>query len=433
VPEERHDVIGVGAGPANISLAVALDETRPGVDSIFLERSESFAWHGDLLLPGAVIMDTFLEDGVLLRNPRSRFTFLNYLHQHGWLHDFNNLREVYPTRQQYSDYLRWVCSELGDVVRFGEVVHALEPIFDGRVVAGIRVVCESVRSGKRWASITRNVVVATGGVPELPSGIAARADGRVFHASRYLSSIERVCPDRDRAYRLAVVGSGQTGAEVFMNLASTYPRARVTATLRKFGYRLQDDSPFAWDLYYSKVVDHFFGQPPDRRADAIDQHLGTNYGAVSWRVLKRMYDLLWEDRVSGTRRLEVRPNLELRAVSALGPTVVATFVSPKEGPIELEYDAVVLATGYQRTPPPLIEGIARYLEHDSHGRLMADRNYRVNSQPEFSANVYLQGFCEHTHGVGDANLPIIPTRSAELAATLIRDVHGFEREPSSHR
>lgn len=422
--EERRDVVGVGVGPANISLAIALDESRPTVHSVFLERSESFAWHGDLLLPGAVIMDTFLEDGVLLRNPRSRFTLLNYLHLHGWLHDFNNLREVYPTRQQYSDYLSWVCRELGDAVRFGENVLALEPVFEGDAVGHLRVISESSRTGVRSAALAKNVVIATGGEPQVPAGVTLRPDGRVFHASQYLSSIRRVCPDRDQAYRIAVVGSGQTGAEVFLHLASSYPRARVTATLRKFGYRLQDDSPFAWDLYYSKVVDHFFGQPPERRSHAIDEHLGTNYGAVSWRVLKRMYDLLWEDRVSGTQRLEVRPNLELRAVSGDGPTVVASFTSSKDGHFEAEYDALVLATGYRRHSPKLLEGLERYLEHDAEGRLMADRTYRVKSQVNFSAGVYLQGFCEHTHGVGDANLPIIPTRSAELAATLVRNVHG---------
>ncbi|HEY3593601.1 MAG TPA: hypothetical protein VGL13_06995, partial [Polyangiaceae bacterium] len=87
---------------------------------------------------------------------------------------------------------------------------------------------------------------------------------------------------------------------------------------------------------------------------------------------------------------------------------------------------LVLATGYERRPPSVLEGLTRYLDHDDQGRLMADRQYRVQSAPNFSAGVYLQGFCEHSHGVGDANLPIIPTRSAELAVTLVRNVHGVE-------
>lgn len=424
--EERYDVVGIGVGPANISLAVALDEARPQVRSVFLERAARFAWHGDLLIPGAVVMDTFLEDGVLLRNPRSRFTFLNYLHTHGWLHDFNNLRQVYPSRQQYSDYLAWVCRELGDVVRFGDKVVALEPVFEGEIVAAVRVVAESTANGSRRTAVTKNVVVATGGVPHVPPGMALRPDGRAFHASQYLSGIRRACPDRDHPYRIVVVGSGQTGAEVFTHLVSTYPKARISGTLRKFGYQLQDDSPFAWDLYYSKVVDYFFSQPPERRSHAIDEHLGTNYGAVSWRVLERMYDLLWEDRISGTRRLDVLPNLELREVRDGGQSVTATFTTAKDGPIEIQCDALVLATGYERRPPALLEGLKRHLEHDAQGRLMADRQYRVQTGPNFAAGVYLQGFCEHTHGVGDANLPIIPTRSAELAATLMHRVHGVE-------
>jgi L-ornithine N5-oxygenase len=422
--EERYDVLGIGVGPANISLAVALDEAKPAVRSVFLERATSFAWHGDLLLPGAVIMDTFLEDGVLLRNPRSRFTFLNYLHAHGWLHDFNNLRQVYPSRQQYSDYLAWVCRELGDVVRFGEKVVTLEPVFEGDAVVAVRVVTEA-GSDKRMR-VAKNVIVATGGVPHVPEGIALRPDGRAFHASQYLSGIRRACPDRDHPYRIVVVGSGQTGAEVFAHIVTNYPKARVTATLRKFGYQLQDDSPFAWDLYYSKVVDYFFGQPPERRSRAIEEHLGTNYGAVSWRVLERMYDLLWEDRVSGARRLDVIPNLELRGIKDDGASVAATFTSVKDGPWEIQCDALVLATGYERRPPAMLEGLKRYLDHDAQGRLMADRQYRVQSTANFTAGVYLQGFCEHSHGVGDANLPIIPTRSGELAATLVRNVHGVD-------
>jgi L-ornithine N5-oxygenase len=226
-----------------------------------------------------------------------------------------------------------------------------------------------------------------------------------------------------------VVGSGQTGAEVFLNCASSYPRARVTATLRNFGYRLQDDSPFAWDLYYSKVVDHFFNLPIERRAREMDENLGTNYGVVSWRVLKRIYDLLWEDRVSGASRLEVRPNFELAGVTERGTTVDAAFrsLSEAEGALTvLPCDALIVATGYRRSTPAVLEGVLSHLEKDAEGRLIADREYRVKTDERFEANIYLQGFCEHTHGVGDANLPIMPTRSREIAATLLRHTHGVE-------
>jgi L-ornithine N5-monooxygenase len=53
----------------------------------------------------------------------------------------------------------------------------------------------------------------------------------------------------------------------------------------------------------------------------------------------------------------------------------------------------------------------------------------VRTSENFTASIYLQGFCEHSHGVGDANLPIIPTRSGELAAALVRSIHGVEVDP----
>ncbi|HTQ78484.1 MAG TPA: SidA/IucD/PvdA family monooxygenase, partial [Thermoanaerobaculia bacterium] len=69
------DVVGVGFGPANLALAVCLEEppTRSGqaLQSLFLERKPAYAWHPDMLLEGAEIQVPFFKDLVTLRNPRS--------------------------------------------------------------------------------------------------------------------------------------------------------------------------------------------------------------------------------------------------------------------------------------------------------------------------------------------------------------------------
>ena len=91
-----YDAIGVGFGPSNLALAIALDEaTRRRGRSFttrFIEKQARFAWHGGMLLPGSDMQISFLKDLVLLRDPTSRFTFLNYLHARGRLEDRKSTR-----------------------------------------------------------------------------------------------------------------------------------------------------------------------------------------------------------------------------------------------------------------------------------------------------------------------------------------------------
>ena len=56
------------------------------------------AWQRGMLLPWAQSQVSFLKDLVTLRNPRSRFSFVNYLHAMGRLDDFVNLGSFTPYR-----------------------------------------------------------------------------------------------------------------------------------------------------------------------------------------------------------------------------------------------------------------------------------------------------------------------------------------------
>lgn len=55
-PVPTYDVMGVGFGPSNISLAIAMDELAasggPRWSRCFVEKQKQFAWHGHMLLPG---------------------------------------------------------------------------------------------------------------------------------------------------------------------------------------------------------------------------------------------------------------------------------------------------------------------------------------------------------------------------------------------
>ncbi len=75
---EPLDLIGVGLGPFNLSLA-ALAAESGAVNYTFLDRNASFRWHPGMLLPSAYMQTYVLQDLVTAVSPRSQFSFINYL------------------------------------------------------------------------------------------------------------------------------------------------------------------------------------------------------------------------------------------------------------------------------------------------------------------------------------------------------------------
>ena len=108
------ELLAIGGGPANLALAVALEELAPDLaaNSLVIEKSAQISWQQGLLFPDAESQVSFLKDLVTQRNPRSKFTFVNYLHSAGRLTDFINMGSFWPYRQEVSEYHRWVADQL---------------------------------------------------------------------------------------------------------------------------------------------------------------------------------------------------------------------------------------------------------------------------------------------------------------------------------
>src|SRR5438874_1798624 len=62
---QHVDCVGVGVGPANLSLA-SLIATRAGVSGQFLERRPNFSWHDGQQLADAALQVSMLKDLVSL-------------------------------------------------------------------------------------------------------------------------------------------------------------------------------------------------------------------------------------------------------------------------------------------------------------------------------------------------------------------------------
>jgi len=435
VSEPIYDLIGVGFGPANLSLAIALEEEaeRPGgqdVSRLFLEARMDPCWHPGLLIEDSRIQITVLKDLVTLRNPRSRFTFLSYLKEKDRLFEFLNLRDLFPSRVEFNDYLCWAGEQLADRVRYGRRVTAIEPVEDeaGRVRV-VRVRSRNEADGSEEVRLARNVVVATGPRRWLPDGIelpGGELEDRVFHAYDFMQRMDRGFPDRNGRHRLVVVGGGQTGAELFWTLMKRYPNADVTATVRGFGYKPVDESDFINQVFFPEMIDFFYNLPDDKRKKVFDSFRDVNYAVVDHPLIQKIYRFLYDERVAGKDRARLLPYMHLESIGTEGDEVRLRFRHVlEERPVEIACDGLIVASGFRwNREHPLIQGLADRFERDASGSYRILRDYRVAGRPGFEAGVYLQGYCEESHGISETVLSLLPMRAQDIVESLAERLDG---------
>lgn len=248
-PASVHDLLCIGFGPASLAVAVALHDSleagtlKESPRVLFLEKQAQFHWHAGMLLPGAKMQISFLKDLASLRDPRSRFTFLNYIHEEGRLIDFINLSTFLPARTEYEDYLRWCASHFGDVVRYQTEVISVRPVTssDGPSKT-FEVTSRNTKTGQLSTHLARNVLVAIGGQPSIAKCLPAGSP-RVVHSSQYAHTIPKLLTDNTAPYRVAVVGAGQSAAEIFNNIQTLYPNSKTSLIMRSEFLKPSDDSP----------------------------------------------------------------------------------------------------------------------------------------------------------------------------------------------
>lgn len=431
-PTAPHDLIGIGFGPSNLALAIALQERaeqggRP-FDALFLERQPDYSWHGNTLVAQSELQISFLKDLVTLRNPSSRFSFVNYLKAHGRLVDFINLGTFYPCRMEYNDYLRWVAQQFAEQSRYGEQVLRVEPIVDGDGrVQRLNVV--SQHQGREVQRQTRSVIVSTGGTPKIPQAFASfKDDPRVFHHARYLSAMATQPCSRGEPMRIAVVGAGQSAAEAFIDLNDSYPNVQVDMILRAAVLKPADDSPFVNEIFGPDYTDLVFNQPETERERLIREYHNTNYSVVDLDLIERIYAMLYRQKVSGVERHAFLCRRMIESATDVDGRVQLQLRDLATGSTEARrYDAVILATGYERrSHRELLAPLKDYL-YD----FRVDRDYQLIARPELETPVFIQGFSQHSHGLSDTLLSVLPARSGEIAAALEQRLEGVDQARSN--
>lgn len=410
-----HDVIGIGFGPSNIALAIALEESRiagKNLDALFIEKQPDFVWHQHMLLDNAGMQISFLKDLATLRNPTSRFTFVNYLHEKNRLQDFINLKTFFPSRHEFNDYFSWAAGHFRHQCRYGEeVVNILPEKRSGKVTL-LRVVTRDM-AGKTHEHLTRQLVLGIGGSANIPEPFLALGnDSRVFHSGRYLRDIAK----HSDARRIALIGAGQSAAEIFMDLHGRHNQPQIDLIMRARAIKPSDDSPFVNQIFDVNFVDEIFGRDQKERADLLLEFRNTNYACPDMELIESIFQVFYHQKVTATERHRMLRRHQVSLARAHGDGICLELKDLNSGRTSLQhYDAVVLATGYKRElHKPLLAELTPYLDG-----FRVDRNYRLATSDDFAPAIFLQGACESTHGLSDTLLSVTAVRTGEIGDALL--------------
>ncbi|KAF2449192.1 hypothetical protein P171DRAFT_427443 [Karstenula rhodostoma CBS 690.94] len=221
-----YDLLCIGFGPAQLATAIANHESRKPANVLFVERKPTFSWHSPQLTRTRM-ESPFIYDLATTRNPRSAFSYTNYLFVRDRLVEFTNSDRLNPLRLEFEDYLSWAAGHFKDNVRYGsEVVGVAPEKCDGPV--------------RRWNVAIRDakgqtqVVQARSIVGPSPSGkhdqkplsltsVDFLAGQRIISVDDYKSRRNDLRGNNEPRLNIAVVGSGEQTIEILDDLL-TCPR-----------------------------------------------------------------------------------------------------------------------------------------------------------------------------------------------------------------
>ncbi|RZQ64697.1 lysine N(6)-hydroxylase/L-ornithine N(5)-oxygenase family protein [Amycolatopsis suaedae] len=417
-----YDLIGVGFGPSNLALAIALTEHNAAVPRVepvtahFFEQQPRFGWHRGMLIEDATMQVSFLKDLVTMRNPASEFSFLSYLHARGRLVDFINHKNLFPLRIEFHDYFEWSAAKVDDLVSYGSQVIGVEPVISGDHVDFFDVRVRTA-NGEETDFRARNLAIGTGLRPQLPEGVV-RSD-RIWHNHELLHRVDGLA-DLDPG-RFVVVGAGQSAAEVTAFLHDRFPRAEVCSVFARYGYSPSDDSSFANRIFDPEAVDHFYTAPDAVKQRLLGYHANTNYSAVDIDLIDELYRRMYREKVTGAQRLRMfnvsRP-LEVVETPAGVRTTIEELTTGER--TVLDADVVVYATGYRPADPlPVLGELGQRCARDGQGNVLVERDYRLRTDDRIRAGIYLQGGTEHTHGITSSLLSNTAVRVGEILDSVV--------------
>ncbi|MBF6212364.1 SidA/IucD/PvdA family monooxygenase [Nocardia puris] len=417
---QKVDILAIGCGPFNIGLA-AMASTVEDVEVLVVDSVEEFRWHPGLMFDEAKLQVSFLSDLVSLVDPTHPMSFLAYLADVDRLYPFLVREDFFPTRREYEAYLLWAVGKLTSL-RFSTTVEAVR--WDE--AAGHFEV--SVTSGGEASVIhAGHVVVGVGTEPAIPAALSTDSPALV-HSSQYLFQQEAA----HRADAVTVIGSGQSGAEIVIDLLEANLRGgpAVRWWTRTPWFAPLDFTKLSLEMTTPAYMDYFHSLPEETRDRVRAGHWQFHKG-ISSDTLERLHDLLYRRQL-----LEKLPPVQLRngvaveGLDTLGDGRLRIRGKHLDTGARLAHtaDLVIAATGYRPRKTDFLAPVADRLRRDSRGRPVVEANHAVAADEALSGRIFVANAEAHAVGVSAPNLDIGAVRNAKILNSVLgREVYRLPR------
>lgn len=436
--QQSYDLICVGFGTTSLSVAACLADTNPQARILFIERESQFTWRAEHVLPDKQIGTNFLRDLVTTHNPRSEFTFMNFLQKTGQLVRFTNNSRMTPTRRSMAQYFGWVADRIKQRgwISYNQEALRIKPI---KISASNRVTQWNVelrdcKNGGLSTIQTKRVVLATGAEPHIVPALAAPELAHLVLHSSSSGGLLRRLDELKQTLNIAIVGQDQEAAEIFDHLHKA--RGKHTATLfyADSALRPEDHSPNVLDIFEGSRSESS-SVPPE-----IQQRLrsaeGHNSPKVALHTLEGLYEAQYTQRIrerdASKWRFQMAPLSDVVAAKREGDQVRLVIRNNNTNEVSTTaaaFDVVISATGYESSANMrLASPISPLLDA---GGLTVDPEYKVNFRRDTLAHgcgMWVLGSMEDlTERVDSFAL------TAERARRAVRSISASLEEKSDER
>lgn len=343
---------------------------------------------------------------------------MNYLHATNRLIVYANSSRITPSRELFAEYLRWCADNLHARKEFSKRVDRVVPVKNsaGRV-SSWKVFYVDTVTGKVEVAEAKQVICATEPEPRVPA-ILSQTHTRpaVVHSTESLEAVPACLKRTGGRSRIAIVGDGQSAAEVFDYVQSIRGDHQTVWYTRDNVFRTSDGSPlyvtvhlkvFCANTSYS--LQDVVRRPTTNAGKIIPaelrrQVLEVKPSDVDDELLRTIYDSQYRQSVKQSdpskwqHQIKVDQQLTSAEKTARDKIVLGFKTSSGETQQTDSHDLVIAATGFVKSDhQAILQPLFELVEGPG---ISVNRDYQVNFRSNLLAKdcgLWLQG------SLGEAN------------------------------
>jgi lysine N6-hydroxylase len=391
-----YRAVGIGAGPANLSLA-ALYQSSTSEQIALFDKQCGPTWHASLLHSGVRMQTSWLKDLVSLVDPTHKLSFLNYLVSTGRLFALLNAQFDFIPRREYMNYLDWASKQINNI-HYGVTIERISFTDAGFVV----------HTEGRPVARAEHLVIGVGTRPIMPEGLVGLPADRAFIADRLALRIDQMSVDKQEP--VAVVGGGQTGMECVLKLLHAgFTDIRWLG--RRQWFQTIDDSPVANEFYRPAHRKFLQGLSRTTRRRLIEEQNPTG-DAITPGALRVLYQANYGGMLElGWFPAALLPGRDV-TTGVLDRDDIVLHCAASEGKEEHRVKYVVVAAGRETVDVPFDDDLRQRIDTDETGEMIIEEDYSVRWTGRNGHRIYALNRGRMSHGISDANLTLLPVRSA---------------------